>query len=76
LPVSFFKPRQTQGEVLGVYQSVIASAMGLSPLLAGSLIGAYPDLTAWGGAFAMLLAGAFFWMGRRVAFKNLSLIKT
>jgi DHA1 family tetracycline resistance protein-like MFS transporter len=74
--VSNHASADAQGEVLGVYQSVIASAMGLSPLLAGSLIGAYPDLTAWGGAFAMLLAGAFFWMGKRVAFKNLSLIET
>lgn len=47
---------QAQGEVLGVYQSVGAAAMGLSPLFVGSAVGANPDLTAWGGAFCLLLA--------------------
>ncbi len=56
---------ENQGEVLGAYQSVIASAMGLSPLLVGSAVGLYPELTAWGGAFAMLLASGAFWMGCR-----------
>ncbi len=53
---------QRQGEVLGVYQSVIGLAMGVSPLFMGPAIGTYPALTAIGGAFAMLLAGlAFRW---------------
>ncbi len=38
----------SQGEILGVYQSVCAAAMGLSPLLVGSAVSAYPSLTAWG----------------------------
>jgi DHA1 family tetracycline resistance protein-like MFS transporter len=41
---------ENQGEVLSVYQSVVASAMGLSPLLIGSFVGVYPELTAWGGS--------------------------
>lgn len=51
-----------QGEVLGVYQSVGAAAMGLSPLLAGPLIGAFPALAAWGGAACFALAGIGFRM--------------
>lgn len=66
---------ENQGEVLGAYQSVIASAMGLSPLLVGSAIGVYPGLTAWGGAFAMLLASVAFWMGNRKASIHLELAK-
>ena len=53
---------KSQGEVLGVYQSVGAAAMGLSPLFVGSAIGAYPALTAWGGAFCLLLASSGFWI--------------
>lgn len=67
--------RENQGEVLGVYQSVIGSAMGLSPLLVGSAIGVYPELTAWGGAFAMLLASYAFWMGCRMPSANLEVVK-
>lgn len=66
---------ENQGEVLGVYQSVIASAMGLSPLLVGSFVGVYPELTAWGGAIAMLLASAFLWRGSRTASVNLGFLK-
>jgi len=52
---------ESQGEVLGVYQSVGAAAMGLSPLFVGSAIGAYPTLTAWGGALCLVLASLGFW---------------
>lgn len=44
---------ETQGEILGVYYSIQGLAMGLSPLFVGSLIGAYPGLTGWGGAIMM-----------------------
>lgn len=50
----------TQGEILGIYQSLGAAAMGLIPLLAGSLVGAFPILTPWGGAFFITLAGLCF----------------
>lgn len=56
---------ERQGEVLGVYQSIGAAAMGLSPLLAGSAIGAYPAITGWGGAFCMVLAAIGFWLGKK-----------
>ncbi len=37
---------ESQGEVLGVYQSVCAAAMGLSPLFVGPAVGAHPGLIA------------------------------
>jgi DHA1 family tetracycline resistance protein-like MFS transporter len=67
---------ENQGEVLGAYQSVIASAMGLSPLLVGSFVGVYPELTAWGGAIAMLLAsGTLWWNNRSPSLARLNIIK-
>lgn len=57
---------KSQGGILGVYQSVCAAAMGLSPLLVGSAVGAYPSLTAWGGAFCFLLAGVGFWNSKKI----------
>lgn len=54
----------SQGEVLGVYQSVGAAAMGLSPLLVGGAVGAFPPLAALGGAFCMVLASCGFWMAK------------
>lgn len=54
-----------QGEILGVYHAVSGCAMGLSPLFIGSLIGAFPALTGWGGGAMMLLACLFFWIGNR-----------
>jgi MFS transporter, DHA1 family, tetracycline resistance protein len=57
---------KSQGEVLGVYQSIGAAAMGLSPLLVGSAVGAYPSLTAWGGALCFLLASLGFWNSKKI----------
>lgn len=58
-------PPDRQGEVLGIYQALMACAMGLSPLLVGSAIGVYPVLAALGSAAAMLFGGYAFWMGCR-----------
>lgn len=58
----------SQGEVLGVYQSVGACAMGLSPLLVGSFVGAFPEITAIGGAFCMVVAACSF-MARKCSLK-------
>lgn len=63
--VSNHASAEQQGEVLGIYQSVGAAAMGLSPLFVGSAVGAFPDLTAWGGAFCFLLAALGFWVANR-----------
>lgn len=59
--------RDNQGEVLGIYHSIQGSAMGLSPIFVGALIGAYPSLTGWGSAAVMLLAGVSVWIGRRTS---------
>lgn len=56
--------KDVQGEVLGVFHSVQAGAMALSPLLAGSLVGAMPVLAAWGGAATMALAAGAFVVAR------------
>lgn len=56
---------ESQGEVLGIFQSVSAAAMGLSPLLAGSAIGAHPSLIAWGGALCFFLSGFAFWISNK-----------
>lgn len=53
----------SQGEFLGLYQSVVAIAMGISPLIIGTFVGMYPDLTILGGAAAMLFAGRLLWVG-------------
>lgn len=60
-----------QGEVLGIYQSVIGGAMGLSPFLMGPFIGIYPSLTVVGGFFIMLLAGFFFRKGSQMSIPKL-----
>jgi len=57
---------ESQGGILGVYQSVCAAAMGLSPLVVGSAVGAYPSLTAWGGALCFLLASLGFWNSKKI----------
>lgn len=53
-----------QGEILGVYQSIGAAALGLSPVLVGFAVGAYPTLAAWGGALSLILSSFFFWLER------------
>ena len=55
-----------QGEVLGVFHAIQGCAMGLSPMFVGSIIGAIPTLTGWGGASMMLLACLTFWIGCRM----------
>lgn len=52
-----------QGEVLGVYQAVQACAMGISPLLFGSVVGLYSFLAIVGGATALLMGSWAAWKG-------------
>lgn len=66
---------ENQGEILGINQSVTGCAMGLSPLLIGSVVGVYPALTAIGGATAMLFAGIAFWKGSLNTSSVLRLVK-
>lgn len=53
--------KDQQGEVLGVYQSIGAVALGLSPILVGFAVGVYPTLAAWGGALCLALSSLIFW---------------
>jgi DHA1 family tetracycline resistance protein-like MFS transporter len=50
-----------QGEVLGIFQSVQALAMGINPLFFGVLIGIYPVASVWGAVISMLVAALAFW---------------
>lgn len=68
--VSHHTGEHQQGEVLGVYHSVGALAMSVSPLIGGAPIGAYPPLSAWGGACSMLLAALAFLVACRVIPEN------
>lgn len=56
---------KSQGEVLGVYHSLVAAAMGLSPLLGGFAIGAYPILTAWGGGAFLGITSVAIWISKK-----------
>lgn len=49
-----------QGEVLGIHHSVIAIAIGLSPIIAGAIVAEYPLIIIWGGAIIMFTAGLIF----------------
>lgn len=49
-----------QGEVMGVYHSVQALALILSPLIAGGLIGSRPLMPIYFGATLMILGGLIF----------------
>jgi MFS transporter, DHA1 family, tetracycline resistance protein len=57
-----------QGEILGIFQSIQALAMGITPLLFGVFVGACPVFAVWGGVLSMLIAAfAFFAAQRRPA---------
>jgi len=47
---------EVQGEALGIFTSINAAALILSPLFSGSIIGAYPTLSMWVGGGLKLLS--------------------
>lgn len=51
-----------QGEVMGIYHSVGAFAIGVSPLFAGSLVAEYPSMTVVIGGACLFSAGTLFWL--------------
>ncbi len=51
---------EVQGEVLGIYQAVIALALAVCPLCSGIFVGWYPILSVVIGGVVMLLAGFLF----------------
>ncbi|NGX62057.1 MAG: Tetracycline resistance protein, class C [Chlamydiae bacterium] len=51
---------QKQGEALGIYQSVIALALALTPLFSGGYIGSHPTYSVVVGGCFMILAAVVF----------------
>ncbi len=49
-----------QGETLGMFSSVNAAALILSPLASGSFVGNHPTLPMWIGGASMLLGAAIY----------------
>lgn len=58
--VSDHATESTQGEVLGIYHSIQALALILSPMLSGSLVGAIPSIPVVLGATLMMVGGLVF----------------
>lgn len=54
--VSDFASKETQGETLGILQSIQSAAFAFSPLAAGSLLGTNPHMPMLVGGIAMLFA--------------------
>lgn len=57
-----------QGEVMGVYQSLIALAMTLTPFFCGSLVGNYPSLTVIVSGLLIALSGLTILLQRESAY--------
>lgn len=51
---------QIQGEALGILGSLYGMATIVSSLFSGSLVGAHPSLSIWGGGTIMLIAAIVF----------------
>jgi len=51
---------QIQGEALGILGSIWGLSAIVSSLFSGSLVGAYPTLSIWGGGLIMLIAAFVF----------------
>ncbi len=60
LYVSDSAPADQQGEIMGVYHSVQALALILSPIVSGGLIGSRPGMPIYLGASLMILGGLVF----------------
>lgn len=59
--ISNLASKDTQGEALGIYNSIQSLALIIAPLLFGSLAGAYPTLTVTLTALFMCAAGVLLW---------------
>ena len=58
--VSNHATKDNQGEILGIYHSVQALALTLSPMFSGSLVGAIPAMPIYLGGFLMCVGGVIF----------------
>jgi MFS transporter, DHA1 family, tetracycline resistance protein len=56
-----------QGEVMGIYQSLIALALTVTPFCSGSLVGRYPSLTIIVSGILMALAAVTILLQRKTA---------
>lgn len=63
--VSNIGDKESQGQVLGIYNSVQWAAIGLTPLFSGSLVAMYPYLPLIVGAIAMFSACILFMANNR-----------
>jgi len=64
--VSNASSRHTQGEVLGIYNSVQWAAIAIPPLFSGALVALYPHLPVSVGSICMITGGvAFIWLYSR-----------
>lgn len=57
--VSNLSSRESQGKMLGMFNSVQQAAIGISPLFSGSLVAIYPHLPITVGSFCMFIAFLF-----------------
>jgi DHA1 family tetracycline resistance protein-like MFS transporter len=58
--VSNLTPKESQGELLGIHNSLQWAAIGLAPLLSGGFVAMNPSLPVVVSSFFMLLAAAVF----------------
>jgi len=64
--VSNISNKETQGEILGIYNSIQWAAIAISPLFSGSLVALYPHLPITFGSLCMLMAfSLYLWLFRQ-----------
>lgn len=63
--VSNYSDKSSQGEMLGIHNSIQWSAIGITPLFSGSFVALYPHLPITVASCCMLLASLFFLMVRK-----------
>ncbi|MBM3207490.1 MAG: MFS transporter [Chlamydiae bacterium] len=71
--ISNLTPEDSQGEILGIYNSVQWAAIGLTPFFSGSFVVIYPFLTPIISSICMLLGFSilvWFWIKNRGNFLN------
>jgi DHA1 family tetracycline resistance protein-like MFS transporter len=70
--VSQLSPKETQGEILGIQQSVQSVAFAVPPLIAGVIVSVDVALPILAASFFVLLAWAVFYFGFTAAIPEAS----
>lgn len=71
--ISNLTPKENQGEILGIYNSVQWAGIGITPLFSGSFITKFPHLPLTVSSFSMFLGfSVFVWFWSRSKEKFLS----